>query len=123
MQPNKLSLTTKITIILMIALENTSFTVSPFTVLHTRGQRKGHPFMIDVVIEHETIGSQPLDDGNTSASSIIVLNKADKKLTAVIEVKKSINADFELVDPSAIIEMIPYVRYMNLHKENTMIGI
>lgn len=71
MQPNELSLTTKTTVILMVALQNINFTVSPFTILHTREQRKGHPFMIDVVVEHKTVGSQLLDDGNTFASSQI----------------------------------------------------
>lgn len=53
MQPNELSLTTKITIILMAALQKTRCVVSPFVNLNVPEARKGHLYMMDIVIEED----------------------------------------------------------------------
>ena len=45
MQPNEISLVSKITFILMIALGNTDFLVSPFTCLNLPEGQKGYPYM------------------------------------------------------------------------------
>ena len=45
-------------------------------------------------------------------------------MIAIIEVLKNSNADFQLVEPKAVIEMILYVRYnLSLRGKNMMIGI
>ena len=71
----------------------------------------------DVVIKQ---GSKVDDTGFL----ITVTHKRETKVVAIIEVKKSVNADFQLVEPKAVIEMILYVQYnMSLHHEHTMTGM
>ena len=75
-----MSLVTKITYILMIALHNTDFLLSPFTCLNSPEGRKGHPYTMDAVIE------QQIATKDTSNTSIVVTDKSVRKMIAIIEV-------------------------------------
>jgi len=124
MQPNELSLTTKITIMLIVALQKSEYVVFPFVNLNVPESRKGHPYMMDIMIEENTFSSSSIGLDNASNTLVAVKYMTSKNIIAMVEVKRSVNVDLILVEPKTVIETIVYIQYMiSLHDQHMLIGI
>ena len=65
--------------------------------------------MVNIVIEGSIASPHaPVAD----PKPISILHKKTSKVVAIVEVKKNMNDDIELVDAKAVIECIVYVQYM-----------
>lgn len=100
---NELSLTAKLTGQFAIAVQSDDLAITPFHHLQVPESKRGHPYMTDLLVSSYT-------DELNSKNSILI--KRIKRLLMVIEVKKSVGLDFEMLDASHIIEMLLYVKYM-----------
>ena len=91
----------------------------PFHTLEINTSKKGHPYVVDVIVESSSPSSQDEDlftssqGGHSSKqhSSFTMVSK-NNSLLMVIEVKKSISVNFATNEPSDVIEMLIYSSYL-----------
>lgn len=111
---NELSLTAKLTTLLALTFEETNLYITPFFNLEVPENKRGHPYMADLLVTstHEK-------EHTRNAIAI----KHEKHLKMLIEVKKTVTSDLVMMDPSHLIEMLLYVKYMmKLSKQNMLLG-
>ena len=124
MESNEHSLTVKLTFLLAVAFQATDIKVVPFVMMSVPQIRRGHPYEMDLLFAKGFNNS--MDDTTTTSSTPIttLAHGTSRKVIAVVEIKKSVSRDFKLVESSAMIELILYVRYMmTLTQCNKMMGI
>ena len=106
------------------SLKSNNYEVKPFHSLElpTNAKKVGHPYVVDMVISD----SESSDNSTTldEQSSVATVHKG-RSLFMVIEVKKAVPAKFSMNEPTNVIEMLIYCKYlMTLYDHQTpLIGI
>ena len=106
------------------ALKSNGCEVIPFHVLELPTKKVGHPYVADVVIsESESSGDNSTISDDALSASVVTVHR-DRSLIMVIEVKKSISAKFFMSEPSDVIELLIYCKYLlTLHKQKSVLSV
>ena len=110
-----MSLTAKLTSLLSLAFKDSTSHIAPFYNLKVPENKRGHPYMSDVIITTVTTGE-------VVENAITVTRH--KNIVMILEVKKVVSTEATMLDHSHIIEMLLYVTYMMMiYKQTKTIGV
>ena len=135
-EPNENAVLLKIT--LMIAISLNGCEVVPFHSLELETQKKGHPYVVDMIVESRGDLSRPSasfqdetssqDDTSFQGQNLseqhssFTMVSQNNSLLMVIEVKKTISVSFAANDPANVIEMLIYSLYLlSMRKQSSSI--
>jgi len=110
MQPNELSVSLKLAILIAVGLAGYNCQLLPFYVLPHKKPGPGHPYMLDFLMKCYSTAANDLISSLTTDNSVrsVTAITDEFQLKVIIEIKKSVATDLVMVDCSALIEMLIY---------------
>ena len=113
-------------------LKNLSCEIIPYYCVEIP-KKPGHPYMTDIIIETSTSASNDMPTLSDTPVEVIPAVSTESnfatvhqsnEVVMVVEIKKSLSVEFKMINPSDIMEILVYCRYiLKLHGISTILGV